>query len=88
LNAQQFTAGRAQARSGAAAHWRITVWASRQSPTSLDLLHPDDAERNDLIAYMRDLIDLSARLNVNLVTPLPGATGKSVEDNIRASKKC
>ena len=55
---------------------------------SLNLLHPDDAERNDMIAYMRDLIDLSAKLNVNLVSTFAGRDPeKSVEDNIPRFKE-
>ncbi len=55
---------------------------------SLNLLHPDDAERNDMIAYMRDLIDLSAKLNVGLVSIFAGRDPeKSVEDNIPRFKE-
>jgi sugar phosphate isomerase/epimerase len=50
---------------------------------SLNLLQPDDAERNDSIAYARQLIDLSARLGVGLVSMFGGRDmEKSVEDNI------
>lgn len=55
---------------------------------SLNLLHPDDAERNDMIAYMRQLIDLSAKLNVGLVSTFAGRDPeKSVEDNIPRFKE-
>lgn len=55
---------------------------------SLNLLHPDDSERSDMIAYMRDLIDLSARLNVGLVSTFAGRDPeKSVEDNIPRFKE-
>lgn len=55
---------------------------------SLNLLHPDDAEREDMIAYMRQLIDLSARLNVGLVSTFAGRDPeKSVEDNIPRFKE-
>ena len=50
---------------------------------SLNLLQPDDAERNDSIAYTYQLIDLSAKLGVNLVSMFGGRElEKSVEDNI------
>lgn len=50
---------------------------------SLNLLQPDDDERNDSIAYTYQLIDLSARLGVNLVSMFGGRDmEKSVEDNI------
>jgi sugar phosphate isomerase/epimerase len=50
---------------------------------SLNLLHPDDNERNAMIAYARDLIDISARLGVGLVSMFAGRDPeKSVEDNI------
>jgi sugar phosphate isomerase/epimerase len=50
---------------------------------SLNLLHPDDAERESTIAYTRDLIDLSAKLGVGLVSMFAGRDPeKSVEDNI------
>lgn len=50
---------------------------------SLNLLHPDDGERAEVVAYTRRLIDLSAALDVNLVTMFAGRDPeKSVEDNI------
>jgi sugar phosphate isomerase/epimerase len=50
---------------------------------SLNLLQPDDAERIDSIAYTYQLIDLSAKLGVNLVSMFGGRElEKSVEDNI------
>jgi sugar phosphate isomerase/epimerase len=50
---------------------------------SLNLLQADDAERSDSIAYTYQLIDLSARLGVNLVSMFGGRElEKSVEDNI------
>jgi sugar phosphate isomerase/epimerase len=50
---------------------------------SLNLLHPDDQQRDEMIAYARDLIDLSATLGVGLVSMFAGRDPlKSVEDNI------
>ena len=50
---------------------------------SLNLLHPDPNEREAMIAYARQLIDLSAQLNVNLVSMFAGRDPeKSVEDNM------
>jgi sugar phosphate isomerase/epimerase len=50
---------------------------------SLNLLHPDPHERADMIAYTRQLIDLSAQLNVGLVSMFAGRDPeKSVEDNL------
>lgn len=55
---------------------------------SLNLLHPDDNERNAMIAYTRDLIDVSARLGVGLVSMFAGRDPeKSVEDNIPRFKE-
>jgi sugar phosphate isomerase/epimerase len=55
---------------------------------SLNLLHPDDATRNDMIAYTYKLIDLSAQLGVNLVSMFGGRDPeKSVEDNIPRFKE-
>jgi sugar phosphate isomerase/epimerase len=55
---------------------------------SLNLLHPDDATRSDMIAYTYKLIDLSAQLGVNLVSMFGGRDPeKSVEDNIPRFKE-
>ena len=50
---------------------------------SLNLLHPNLDERQAIIQYACQLIDLSAQLNVNLVSMFAGRDPeKSIEDNI------
>ncbi len=54
---------------------------------SLNMCHPDDSTRADMVAYTYKLIDASAELGVNLVTMFAGRDPeKSVEDNIPTFK--
>src|SRR5215211_3046233 len=67
---------------------RKNIGISSVADMSLNLLHPDDNERNSMIAYARDLVDLSAKLGVNLVSMFGGRDPeKSVEDNIPRFKE-
>ncbi|MEZ4861807.1 MAG: sugar phosphate isomerase/epimerase [Caldilineaceae bacterium] len=50
---------------------------------SLNLLHPDEQARHEMIAYTQQLIDLSATLGVGLVSMFAGRDPEqSVEENI------
>lgn len=67
---------------------RKNLGISSVADMSLNLLHPDDAERSSMIAYAHDLVDVSAKLGVNLVSMFGGRDPeKSVEDNIPRFKE-
>jgi sugar phosphate isomerase/epimerase len=81
LDARSFDPARISALPALLAEYGCGITAV--ADMSLNLLHPDDTERADMIAYTRRLIDLSAALGVGLVSMFAGRDPeKSVEQNI------